>query len=216
MDHFLQRNVGLVVRLNKKYYDESRFTKHGIDHAELYYPDGSNPTREVLDRFLEMCETRPAHESIAVHCKAGLGRTGTCIGAYAMKHWGFTSKEVIGWMRICRPGSVIGPQQQYMDSIQDYLHGSAAAVSSKHFRCLPSPRGVTVTPHQLVDDGDRSQGDFLISAKAQSPHSPGKKQIVLNDFDGSDAAAAAANNSSPNGGALYSLRMSLSRKVFGK
>jgi hypothetical protein len=51
-------------------------------------------------------------------CKAGLGRTGSCIGAYLMKHYGFTAREVIGWMRVCRPGSVIGPQQQYLESIQ--------------------------------------------------------------------------------------------------
>ena len=35
-----------------------------------------------------------------------------------MKHYGFTAREVIGWMRVCRPGSVIGPQQQYLESIQ--------------------------------------------------------------------------------------------------
>jgi cell division cycle 14 len=53
-----------------------------------------------------------------VHCKAGLGRTGTCIGAYIMKHYRFTAREIIGWMRVCRPGSVIGPQQQFLESIQ--------------------------------------------------------------------------------------------------
>ena len=46
---------------------------------------------------------------------AGLGRTGTLIGAYMMKHYKFTAAEVIAWLRICRPGSVIGPQQHYME-----------------------------------------------------------------------------------------------------
>jgi cell division cycle 14 len=31
-----------------------------------------------------------------------------------MKHYKVTAAEIIGWMRICRPGSVIGPQQHYM------------------------------------------------------------------------------------------------------
>lgn len=61
----------------------------------------------------QMCEDQPG--AIAVHCKAGLGRTGTCIGAYVMKHYGFTAKDIIGWFRICRPGSVLGPQQQYLE-----------------------------------------------------------------------------------------------------
>ncbi len=46
---------------------------------------------------------------------AGLGRTGTLIGAFMMKHYKFTAAESIAWLRICRPGSVIGPQQHYME-----------------------------------------------------------------------------------------------------
>ena len=35
-----------------------------------------------------------------------------------MKHCRFTAREAIGWMRVCRPGSVIGPQQQFLEQIQ--------------------------------------------------------------------------------------------------
>ncbi len=56
-----------------------------------------------------------------MHCKAGLGRTGTCIGAYMMKHFGFTAAETIGWIRVCRPGSVIGPQQHFLAEIQEHM-----------------------------------------------------------------------------------------------
>lgn len=44
-----------------------------------------------------------AKGAVAVHCLAGLGRTGTLIGMYLMKHKGFTGREVIAWLRICRP-----------------------------------------------------------------------------------------------------------------
>ena len=47
---------------------------------------------------------------------AGLGRTGTLIGAYLMKHYKFTAAEVMAWIRICRPGSIIGPQQNYLEA----------------------------------------------------------------------------------------------------
>lgn len=238
LEHFTQKNVGLVIRLNKKYYDESRFTRRGVSHEELYYPDGSNPPLEVLERFLAICESRPAHEAIAVHCKAGLGRTGTCIGAYAMKHYGFTSKEVIGWMRICRPGSVIGPQQQYLDAMQDYLFKS-----SNHKQQRPS-RGVTVTPSkaspvlllQSDEEVDKSQGDFLISAKAHHAlSSPAAAAAAASPDDAkkriafaSAGAAAAGEEHEPacaendtggaggGGGALYAFRLSVSRKLFGK
>lgn len=40
-----------------------------------------------------------------------LGRTGTLIACYMMKHYMLTAPECIGWMRVCRPGTIIGPQQ---------------------------------------------------------------------------------------------------------
>jgi cell division cycle 14 len=32
-----------------------------------------------------------------------------------MKHLRFSAREVMAWLRICRPGSVIGPQQAYLE-----------------------------------------------------------------------------------------------------
>lgn len=46
---------------------------------------------------------------------AGLGRTGTLIGCYLIKHFRFTAAEAIAWIRICRPGSIIGPQQNFLE-----------------------------------------------------------------------------------------------------
>lgn len=114
--YFKKKNVTLVVRFNKKYYDARRFTSQGIDHSELYFLDGTNPPEHILFRFLQLCEETPG--AVAVHCKAGLGRTGTCIGSYMMKHHRLTAEETIGWLRIVRPGSVIGPQQQFLKDIQ--------------------------------------------------------------------------------------------------
>lgn len=46
---------------------------------------------------------------------AGLGRTGTLIACYIMKHYKFTHAEAIAWIRVCRPGSIIGPQQHFLE-----------------------------------------------------------------------------------------------------
>lgn len=128
--YFKKKNVTLVVRLNKKYYNERRFKDAGIDHLDLYYLDGSNPPDHILQRFIEACENTPG--AVAVHCKAGLGRTGTCIGAYMQKHDRFTAAEVIGWIRLCRPGSIIGPQQHYMKEIEQKMWTAGDAYRKRH------------------------------------------------------------------------------------
>jgi cell division cycle 14 len=69
-----------------------------------------------VNEFLEFSESVAG--AVAVHCKAGLGRTGTLIGCYAMKHYNFSADEFIAWARICRPGSVLGPQQQFLAEME--------------------------------------------------------------------------------------------------
>lgn len=56
-----------------------------------------------------------------MHCKAGLGRTGWLIAAWLMKEHKFTASEVIAYLRILRPGSVVGPQQNWLQSMQPTL-----------------------------------------------------------------------------------------------
>jgi cell division cycle 14 len=109
---FKKFGVTMVIRLNNKQYDEERFKKNGIKHTDLYFLDGSTPSDEIIERFLKICEQEKG--AIAVHCKAGLGRTGSLIAAYAMKHYKFIAPDFIGYIRLCRPGSVLGPQQQFL------------------------------------------------------------------------------------------------------
>jgi cell division cycle 14 len=116
---FKKMGVTLVVRLNKAQYDKKKFTKAGIKHLDLYFLDGSTPPDNIVEQFLQACEAEKG--AIAVHCKAGLGRTGSLIALYVMKHVGFPPADFIGWIRIARPGSILGPQQQYLCNMDETM-----------------------------------------------------------------------------------------------
>ncbi|WVW81277.1 hypothetical protein I302_103268 [Kwoniella bestiolae CBS 10118] len=116
MEVFEKEQVGLVVRLNDELYDRRHFLDLGMDHVEMYFDDGSNPSDEIVREFIRLAEhtIEVKGQKVAVHCKAGLGRTGVLIGAYLIYKYQFSAQEVIGFMRIVRPGMVVGPQQHYM------------------------------------------------------------------------------------------------------
>uniref|UniRef100_A0A8D0CSR0 Protein-tyrosine-phosphatase n=1 Tax=Sander lucioperca TaxID=283035 RepID=A0A8D0CSR0_SANLU len=103
--YFCQNGITAVVRLNRKLYDSRQFEDAGFEHHDLFFLDGTTPSDLIIRRFLHVCESTEG--AVAVHCKAGLGRTGTLIACYLMKHFRFTAAEAIAWNRICRPGSII-------------------------------------------------------------------------------------------------------------
>lgn len=173
---FKQAKIELVVRLNTKLYDRARFIDHGIKHVDLYFKDGSCPGNEIIARFLHIAENEPG--AIAVHCKAGLGRTGTLIGLYCMKHFQFPARAFIGWNRICRPGSILGQQQQFMCDMQNEMFQAGAALrrltanpSSPQERSLAQQMASLNirdrTEQELREDV--GQGEFLVNSRRNGP-----------------------------------------------
>ncbi|CCX31503.1 protein-tyrosine phosphatase-like protein [Pyronema domesticum] len=116
LHHFHTRDIGLVVRLNSPLYPAEAFTALGITHMDMIFDDGTCPPLNLVKKFINIAHqtiTRD-NKNIAVHCKAGLGRTGCLIGAYLIYRYGFSANEVIAYMRFMRPGMVVGPQQHWL------------------------------------------------------------------------------------------------------
>ncbi len=70
LDYFEERNVKLVVRLNNPLYDKATFEERGMEHMELYFDDGTNPTDEIVREFIARSEAvHEAGGAVAVHVR---------------------------------------------------------------------------------------------------------------------------------------------------
>jgi cell division cycle 14 len=131
---FQKLGITTVVRLNEPCYDRRKFEAEGISHHDLPFEDCTAPPTRTVQAFLRVIESSPG--AVAVHCKAGLGRTGTLIAIVMMKHHGFTAREAIAWLRIIRPGSVIGEQQHYLCAIEASRRDLIASPPSARFSTI--------------------------------------------------------------------------------
>ena len=122
---FKDMGVSTVVRLNEPRYDSKAFTSQGFEHYDLEFEDCTCPPDDVITAFFRIADAAPG--AIAVHCHAGLGRTGTLIGLYLMRKYEFTAREAMGWLRIMRPGSVIGEQQRYLCDVEKIMCNARAS-----------------------------------------------------------------------------------------
>jgi len=89
--------------INEKSFSDNLRVMH---HEFL---DGTVPNKAVAHSFLADCQKV---SPVAVHCKAGLGRTGVMVGLYAVTNYDIDGRAFLGWARICRPGSVQTMKQE--------------------------------------------------------------------------------------------------------
>jgi len=130
-----RHGVTAVVRLNKKVYDRKKFLDAGIKHYDMYFIDGGNPTDAIIKGYLDVVENERG--AVGIHCKAGLGRTGVLNACYLMKHYRLSANELIAWMRVCRPGTVIGPQQQFLKEMEPKMWREGDLWRKQHGNIVP-------------------------------------------------------------------------------
>ena len=137
---FKELGVKAVVRLNECLYDERAFEDNGIRLFDLEFDDCTTPPDSIVAAFFRAVDS--VEGLVAVHCKAGLGRTGTLIALDLMRRFKFAAREAVGWLRIMRPGSVIGDQQRYLCDVERAVREADAAAAAASDGGAPAASGM--------------------------------------------------------------------------
>ena len=122
-DILLNNNCKKIIRLNSdcdEKYDKNVFLKSNMEIYDLYFDDYSIPSIEIIKNFMNIINNTDFNEIIAVHCRAGLGRTGLLICIWLIIKLNFEPREAIAYLRIMRPGSIMGNQGFFIENIDYY------------------------------------------------------------------------------------------------
>jgi len=119
-----QQGIQLLLTLS-----EDRLRRDWVDDAGLlvmHVPviDMDAPTQEQLDRCVSaLMRARAQGMGVAVHCTAGLGRTGAVLAAYFVAQ-GFTPRAAVARVRELRPGSIETADQE--SAVEEFAARRAA------------------------------------------------------------------------------------------
>lgn len=206
--YFRDHNVTTIIRLNEPEYESEDFKQLGFDHHDLIFPDGYPPTSSIAAKFIKVVDE--AKGAVAVHCYAGIGRTGTLIAAYLMARYDFTPQMAVAWTRICRPGSVIGEQQDWLFTKFDQYSFSKSnnqtpkLLKSRKIKttsAIETNNPIKMSHHQTpkttyaVAEKTYGQAKALLLAKKQREQSDRpctRSNLLRNSFDGGTSKVVTA------------------------
>ena len=107
----IDQGVKSIITIREEPLDDS-WTK-GVNYLYVHSNDMGVPEFDDLVNTVDFIHKRiTSNEPVMVHCLAGLGRTGTVLACYLIKHQKMSADEAIQKVRDERPGSIQSPPQE--------------------------------------------------------------------------------------------------------
>jgi len=95
----------------RPYYDLSQALAMGFDWIRIPIKDFTAPTQEQFMQFLEVIDRALKNGKVVMHCRGGLGRTGTMAAAYWIDK-GLSVGEALKKIHASNPAAVENPVQE--------------------------------------------------------------------------------------------------------
>jgi atypical dual specificity phosphatase len=104
--------IDILISLTEEPPARRLVNQAGLMQVHIPIVDFSPPSQQDLETAVAAIQhAKDSGLGAAVHCGAGLGRTGTILSAWYV-HGGLTSSDAIKKVRLLRPGSVETPEQE--------------------------------------------------------------------------------------------------------
>jgi atypical dual specificity phosphatase len=124
-----QQGIDLLISLTEDPPRRDWINDAGLLHMHVPVVDMEPPTQEQLDRCVSAIERAHTQKmGVAVHCSAGMGRTGVILACYFVAR-GLSAQNAIARVRRLRPGSIETDEQE--QAVVEYARrkGKPAATS---------------------------------------------------------------------------------------